>query len=187
MLYLDSASNRPHPRELLLDTILNGEIDRLGESLYHIFPQIPHVSLAFAHLRLLSLRLPGFPDSIASERLDLADSIADQLRSSSPPLNHHFAGLSAITFAENMVDDQSVASLRRLQAGLDTSKTLWNAAISSFINKKLGDGASGSANDTGSSRGGLQHLADAAVGNDTNGGVADWTAVGVKGFLTMFE
>ncbi len=203
-LYQDPDRNRTHPRELLLDTVLKGEIDRLGEGLYHTFQQTPHVYLAFAHLTLLSLRLPGFPNSIASERLDLAHSIADQLSSSMDvvrPLTHHFAGLAAITLAENMADDQSGTTLQKLRNVLDSGyvqediessnskpyKTLWNAPISSFITKKLGDSASQTANDPDSSRGGLQHLADAAVGNGINGETTDWTAVGAKGFLNEFE
>lgn len=203
ILYQDPERNRTHPRELLLDTVLKGEIDRLGESLYHTFRQTPHIYLAFSHLTLLSLRLPGFLDSIASERLDLAHSIADQLSSSMGivrPLTHHFAGLAAITLAEHISSDKSEASLQKLRAILDTGyvqediestksrphKTLWNAPISSFITKKLGDSAPQTTNDPGSLRGGLQHLADAAVGNDPNGEV-DWTAVGAKGFLNEFD
>lgn len=204
ILYQDPERSRTHPRELLLDTLLKGEVDRLGEGLYHTFRQMPHVYLAFAHLKLLSLRLPGFPDSIASERLDLAYSIADQLSTSTGvvrPLTHHFAGLAAITFAENLGNDQTVISLQKLRAILDTGfiledtessksrphKTIWNAPISSFISKKLGDSAPQTANEPGSSRGGLEHLADAAVGNGPNGDAADWTAVGAKGFLNEFE
>ena len=204
ILYQDSERNRSHPRELLLDTVLKGEIDRLGEDLCHYFRQMPHVYLAFAHLKLLSLRLPGFPDSVTSERLDLAHSITDQLTTSidtMQPLSHHFAGLAAITFAENMSNDQSVTALHKLRAILDTGytrddiesstsrplKTIWNAPISLFISKKLGDSAPQTANDASSSRGGLQHLADAAVGNGPDGDAADWTAVGAKGFLSELE
>ena len=204
MLYQDPERNRTHPRELLLDTLIKGEIERLGEGLYHYFRQMPHVYLAFAHLKLLSLRLPGFPDSIASERLDLAHSIADQLSTSTgsiQPLTHHFVGLAAITFAENMSNDQSISALQKLRAILDTDyvrediessksrphKTIWNAPISSFISKKLGDSGPQTANDAGSSHGGLQHLADAAVGNGPNGDTAEWSVIGAKGFLHEFE
>lgn len=204
ILYQDPQRNRTHPRELLLDTLLKGEVDRLGESLYHYFRPEPHLFLAFAHLKLLSLRLPGFPDSVAIERLDLAHSMADHLATSSgsvQPLTHHFAGLAAIIATENNSNEQSVTILQKLRAVLDAGcnredmessksrpyKTVWNAPISSFISKKLGDVNPQSANDGGSSRGGLQHLADAAVGNGPNGEAADWTAVGAKGFLTEFE
>ena len=204
ILYQDPQRNRTHPRELLLDTLLKGEVDRLGESLYHYSRLEPHVPLAFTHLKLLSLRLPGFPDSIASERLDLAHSIADYLTISNgngQPLTHHFAGLAAIVSAENISSDQSVTIFQKLRAVLDAGysredietskarphKTVWNAPISSFIGKKLGDSNPQTANDGGSSRGGLQHLADAAVGNGPNGDAADWTAVGAKGFLNEFE
>lgn len=204
ILYQDPERNRSHPRELLLDAVLKGEVDRLGEGLYHMFRQTPHVYLAFAHLKLLSLRLPGFADSIASERLDLAHSITDELSSSTGglrPLTHHFAGLAAITLAESMDSEQSVNTLQKLRAILDTGyvhddvessksrphKTIWNAPISTFISKKLGDGAPQTTNDPNISRGGLQHLADAAVGNGSNGEVTDWTAAGAKGFLDEFE
>lgn len=183
---------------------MKGEVDRLGEGLYQTFRQTPHIYLAFVHLKLLSLRLPGFPDSIATERLDLAHTIVDQLSSPTGglrPLTHHFAGLAAITLADNMGNDQSVATLQKLRAILDTGyieediqssksrplKTIWNAPISSFITKKLGDGVHETANDGITSRGGLQHLADAAVGNDSNEDAMDWTAAGAKGFLNVFE
>lgn len=204
ILYQYPERNRSHPRELLLDHLMKGEIDRLGEGLYQTFRQAPHLYLAFAHLKLLSLRLPGFPDSITTELLDLAYTVVDQL--SSPiggvrPLTHHFAGLAAITLAENMGNEQSVATLQKLRAILDTGyvrediessksrphKTVWNVPISSFISKKLGDSAPQASNDSMTSRGGLQHLADAAVGNNSNGEATDWTAVGAKGFLNEFE
>ena len=204
ILYQDPERNRSHPRELLLDTLLKGEVDRLGESLYHTFQQTPHIYQAFAHLTLLSQRLPGFPDSIASERLENAYSIVDQLSSSTGdvrPLTHHFAGLAAIELTEHMSNDQSGSTLQKLRALLDTGyvqediessksrphRTFWNAPISSFISKKLGDNVTQTANDPGSSRGGLEHLADAAVGNGPNDEATDWTAVGVKGFLHEFE
>ena len=204
ILYQDPKRNRTHPRELLLDTLLKGEIERLGESLYHTFRQSPHNFLAFSHLTLLSLRLPGFPDdSIAGDRLHLAHTIVDQL-SSTPgvvsPLTHHFAGLAAITLAENMSDDYSGSALQKLRvmyAGyveedVESSKprphmTPWNAALSTFISKKLGENAAETSNESGPSRGGLQHLADAAVGNSPNGEAADWTTVGAKGYLTELE
>lgn len=205
ILYQDPERNRSHPRELLLDTLMKGEVDRLGEGLYHAFRQMPHVYIAFAHLKLLSLRLPGFPDSSATERLDLAYTIVDELGSSTGgvrPLTHHFAGLAAITLAENLGHDQSVAALQKLRAILDTGylredidssnsrphKTIWTAPISSFITKKLGDRGPQLVGDTGSSRGGLlQDLADAAVGNGPNGEATDWTTAGAKGFLNEFE
>lgn len=141
---------------------------------------------------------------MANERLDLAHTIVDQLGVSIGgirPLTHHFAGLAALTFAENMGNDQSVATLQKLRAILDSGyarediessksrphKTIWNAPISSFITKKLGDRAPQAVDDAGSSRGGLQHLADAAVGNGSTGEATDWTAVGAKGFLNEFE
>ena len=204
-LYQDPQRNRSHPRELLLDTLLKGEVDRLGESLYQYLRQEPTIFLAFAHLKLLSLRLPGFPDSIASERLNLAHSIADHLDTSTgsvQPLTHHFAGLAAIICAENNSNEQSVTILQKLRTVLDAGysreniiepsksrlhKTGWHAPIVSFISKKLGENNPQTGNDGGSSHGGLQHLADAAVGNGPNGDVADWTAVGAKGFLNEFE
>lgn len=204
VLYQDPGRNRSHPRELLLDSVMKGEVDRLGEGLVRTFHQSPHVHLAFAHLKLLCLRLPGYTDSIEIERLELAHQIVNQLNSPTGdvrPLSHHFAGLAAITLAESMGNDQSVATLQKLRTILDTGyvreeiessksrphKTIWNAPISSFISKKLGDRAPQTVDDAGSSHGGLQHLADAAVGNGPNGEATDWTAVDAKGFLAEFE
>ena len=183
---------------------MKGELDRLGESLYHMFRQMPHLRLAFDQLKLISLRIPGFADPADPEHLNLAHAIVDQLGSPTGgvlPLNHHFAGLAAMTLADNMDNEQSVAGLQKIRAILDTGyvrddiessksrphKTAWNSPISSFITKKLGDGALQMANDSVTSRGGLQHLADAAVGDGSSGEAADWTAVGAKGFLKEFE
>ena len=180
---------------------MKGEIDRLGEGLFQTFGQTPHVYLAFAHLKLLSLR---FSDSVEADRLDLVYTIVDQLGSATDgiqPLTHHFAGLAAIILAESMANDQAVATLQKLRAilingyvreDIESSKsrplrTIWNAPISSFITKKLGDRAPQNLDDTGSSHGGLQHLANAAVGNGPNGEASDWTAVGAKGFMNDFE
>ena len=183
---------------------MEGEIARLGEGLYQVFRQAPHVYLAFLHLKLLSLRLSGFPDSVKIERLGLAHTIVQQLSSPTGgvrPLAHQFAGLAAITLAESMEDDQAVAALHELRSILDNGyvrediesnksrphKTIWNSPISSFITKKLGDRAPQTVDDAGTSHGGLQHLADAAVGNGPNGEASDWAAVGAKGFLHEFE
>ena len=100
-----------------------------------------------------------------------------------------------------MSSDQSGTTLHKLRAMLDSGyieedmesskskahKTLWNAPLSFFISKTLGDNAPLTANEAGSLRGGLEHLADAAVGNGPNGEAADWTTVGAKGFLSGFE
>ena len=204
ILYQDPERNRSHPRELLLDDVLKGEIDRLHESLYHEFNQTRHLYLAWSHLVLLSSQLPGFSNYTASQASDTAHAIIVQLSSSTSdlrPLNHHFAGLAAITLAEDMDKDKSVASLQQLRGVLDTGyirediesgnsrphKTIWNAPISSFIAKKLGDSDAQTVNEPGSSHGGLQHLADAAVGNGPSEEGTDWTAGGAKGFLNVFE
>lgn len=180
---------------------MKGEIDRLGEGLFQTFGQTPHLYLAFAHLKLLSLR---FPDSVEADRLDLVYTIVDQLGSPTDgvqPLTHHFAGLAAIILAESIGNDQAVATLQKLRAilvngyvreDIESSKsrplrTTWNAPISSFITKKLGDGAPQTLDDVGSSHGGLQHLANAAAGNGPSGEASDWTAVGAKGFMNDFE
>ena len=195
---------RQDPQYNLVDSFLKGEVDRLGESLYQLFRDTPHIYLAFAHLKLVSLTLPGFPSCVATERLELARTIVDQLGSATRglrPLTHQFAGLAAIALSEDLGNEQSVVALQKLRAILDTGyvdeeiessktrphTTMWNAPISSFITKKLGDGAPPTVDDPGTSHGGLQHLADAAVGNGSNGGATDWHAVGVKGFLTEFE
>ena len=183
---------------------MKGEVDRLGESLHQSFRETPHIYLAFTHLKLLETTLPGSPNSLATERLDLARTIVDQLGSTTRclrPLTHHFAGLAAITLSEDLGNDQSVVALQKLRAILDTGyiyeevessktrphTTMWNAPISSFITKKLGDGAPPIVDAPGTSHGGLQHLADAAVGNGSNGGATDWNAVGAKGFMSEFE
>ena len=124
----------------------------------------------------------------------------DQNRAS--PLTHHFAALTAITLAEVKDGDPQPISdaLKLLQSNLENglvqypygianNRSAWSTAISSFISTKSG---------SNTDRGGLQHLADAAVG--ANGGLAgedvgkklegqtiDWTAMTLEGYLRLFE
>ena len=124
----------------------------------------------------------------------------DQNRAS--PLTHHFAALTAITLAEVREHDPDPISdaLKLLQSnlvngniqypqGVASNRPAWSTAISTFISAKV---------ETATERGGLQHLADAAVGAD--GGLAgeevgkqlegqgiDWAIMTAVGYLRLFE
>lgn len=196
-------------------------INRLDESLQHL-QELPHVRLAFCHLKLLSNRLVSGYQSNTNEIVEGALSIVNQLQApntSSAPFGHHIAALAAITLAESLKlpshTSKALDGLQSLQTTLSASrltfypftadKTVWNTSILAYITKKVEEHAASTSqtlnNDVdmpAGTRGGLQHLADAAVGNsnDNDGNNAqdgghlvpvDFTKAGRKGYLTFFE
>ena len=193
------------PPGLLLERALRGELERFREGTERSFSILRHVHLAYLHVKLLSDRHLEIKANNTKEIMVNAFKIVgllatDQNRAS--PLTHHFAALTAITLAEvKEHDPQSIGNaLKLLQSNLEnglvqypygvaSSRPAWSAAISSFISIKSG---------SNSERGGLQHLADAAVGADSGlagenvgkkleGQTIDWTAMTLEGYLRLFE
>ena len=133
-----------------------------------------------------------------------------------PPLIHHFAALASITLAETKDQPRSRMALVDLRKGLDTGtirfgaphqgeKPPWDVAIMKYITKQLDtEELPTYGKDRADNRGGLEHLADAAVGESTNesdGGAAagpgapllktdaveEWNPMNAKGYLDYFE
>lgn len=140
------------------------------------------------------------------------------------PLAHHFTALAANTFLDNLATNHSNKDVRRalddLWSGLEDGRILarssqvdnkpgWATAIQDAIGKKMQhlqqQQQAPANNDTAIDRGGLQHLADAAVGeseNMSNGGekgkegapslleaevaVSGWGMAPVSGYLNGF-
>lgn len=195
---------------------MKGEVERFGEGLEQFPSSLRHINLAYLHVKLLSDRHLEVYASKTGEIVRGALNIVRSLLSDQNrwcPLTHHFAALAAITLLEAVDHGDasgSIAAVKDLQYGLESgrlqhpheqqgSRSAWNLAISRFIIKSLeSPGQMSSANTKANDRGGLQHLADAAVGAD-GGHVGDevanraeeqstdWTALTSKGYLKIFE
>lgn len=191
---------------MLLGRALRGELQRFRESTEQYFGTLKHVHLAYLHVKLLSDR--HLETNISNTKAIMSGAFktisllaTDQNRAS--PLTHHFAALATITLAEVIDrDPQPIGdALQLLQSNLENgqvqypygvanNRPAWSTAISAFISKKAGSAIGG--------RGGLQHLADAAVGVDgghagedvgkkLEGQPIDWTAMTIEGYLRLFE
>lgn len=144
------------------------------------FPTLHHLRLAYLHVQLLADRYLERNISHASKIVKGAVEIVSLLRRNNTeavsPLTHHWAALAAITLVECMEKlghRESIVALHELRscvssgqlrslASAQADATAWDKVISAFISKRVEQrGPQGSEHDTG--RGGLEHLADAAV------------------------
>ena len=144
------------------------------------FPTLHHLRLAYLHVQLLADRYLERNISHASRIVKGAIEIASLLRRNDTeavsPLTHHWAALAAITLVEcveRMGHRESIVALHELLSCVSSGQlrslesaqadaTAWDKVISAFITKRIEQrGAQGPEHDTG--RGGLEHLADAAV------------------------
>lgn len=178
---------------------ISGEIETFRESVYQQYTKIPEIHLAYLYLQLQADRHMEGHTSNANAIINGAFHIVTLLKQKkgtySSILVHHITALAAITLgeaADRQSNSSTNAALQDLRAGLDTAlfrpgkgKTSWDAAISAFISRKLND-----------DQGGLEQLADAAVGKakgggpgdgSTNGGPAEWSVATSKGYLNIFE
>jgi hypothetical protein len=169
------APNRSSPP--LVGKLLNGEIDRFRESIDSTISSLNLVHLSYWHVKLLLKR-----HTPASEPYDLlgpAQRMASILNSPSTvitPLNHHFAALAALTLVElaDMPETKDGAwkGIQDLYEALDKRRGFsvredgvgWDSAIKDLILKKRQQRQSGGSGPLSGSHGGLQHLADLAVG-----------------------
>lgn len=200
----------------LLNAVLDGELDLFRESMTQHFKKMPSVYMAFLHVQHFSDRIlythEPKVDAMIPDALQIVSVLKTKKGFHYSPLIHHITALAAITLAET-TDPQELpkttAALQDLRSGLDAAsfrysnaKTAWDSAISSFITKKLESGPQLSNTDAASDRGGLEHLADAAVGKSkaANGESDDATGRGSvvamewnaetpnsKGYLDLFE
>lgn len=178
---------------------ISGEIETFRESVYQQYAKVPEIHLAYLYLQLLADRhMEGQTsngNSIMSGVFHIVTLLKQKKGIYNSILIHHICALAAITLgeaADRQTNASANAALQDLRAGLDTAlfrqgkgRTSWDAAISAFISKKLND-----------DQGGLEQLADAAVGKakgngpgdgSTNGGPAEWSAASSKGYLNIFE
>jgi hypothetical protein len=169
-----------NPASALLGLTLAGEIDRFRESVESVWGTLNLVHLSYHHCHLLIKRLS--PTTEPTELIEHAVKVATVLNSRLTPvtpLNHHFGALAAMTLCElcdiPKVRAEALRGLDQMVECLGEGRGLagkqesegWDGAIRELVIKKKermlaqgGGGADG---------GGLQGLADAAVGEARNG------------------
>jgi hypothetical protein len=158
-----------NPASSLLNLTLAGEIDRFRESVESVWGSLNLVHLSYHHCHLLIKRLN--PTTEPSELVGHAVKVATVLNSRLTPvtpLNHHFGALAAMTLcelcdvAETRAEatrglDQMIECLgegRGLAGRIESEG--WDGAVRELVKVKR--------ERMMQHNGGLQHLADAAVG-----------------------
>lgn len=189
-----------HSAGAILFQCLNGELNRFRESVEHLFASVPFLHLSFLHVKLLlnryTLANQFETDDVAGVALEMVAILCtDQCPTS--PLTHHFATLSAAALVENApktdTGDIIVRALQDLRYWLekdsnpvssspDNGRPRWNTSIVNYITVNLQQIQQRfPGNGTPIDRGGLQHLADAAVGKAETMGGEKGTEEGAKG------
>ena len=209
-----------YPSATVVSRLLNGELERFRESTEPTFHMIPVVHLAYVHARIMFERHAfGYASRSGIIRLALdcvALLCADKC--SRTPLIRHFASLAALTLVEALSttknNDSAVQGLQSLcywlenrwngpKATADASSGSWAVPVVKYIRSNLTRVHKPiTSSESPVDRGGLQHLADAAVGDtDTVNGnripeddgraldsePIDWTASTIKGYLNIFR
>lgn len=185
-----------NPASTLLGLTLAGEIDRFRESVESVWGSLNLVHLSYHHCHLLIKRLN--PQTEPVELVGHAVKVATVLNSRMTPvtpLNHHFAALAAMTLCElcdvRETRDEALRGLDQMVEALDEGRGLagkeegegWDEAIRKLVVAKkermrLVDG------DLEGDDGGLQSLANAAVGGGGGQGKLDPTWLTRYGYLT---
>lgn len=191
-----------------------GNIENYRKSVQSRLPAMPHLHLAYLHLKLLAdrhlglyspnaTRIPGMYRPQPTPIKRGAQEIVKLLQQNpvACPLTHHWAALAAITLAEFPLDMDTVRPKLDLREALQTGQLrktkgkvpLWDTVIAGYITKKL---------DHLENRGALGQLADAAVGNnpannenvgddtaveDYVGPKVEWSVATIEGYLNHFE
>ena len=176
-------------REILSD------IERFRENVEPFLSSWPFLNLAYWHIKLLMEPYTVEYVIYTGDKVSMAFKMTTILCSSThpvSPLAHHFTALAVNTFLDSLATNDSNKDVKRalddLWSGLEDGRILggpsqvddkpgWAIAIQDAIGKKMQQlqqqqQAPGNI-DTAIDRGGLQHLADAAVGeseNMSNGG-----------------
>lgn len=173
---------------------------RYRESVEHLFGEAPFLHLSFLHVKLLlnryTLAHQFETDEVVGVALEMV-KILTKDRCPTSPLTHHFATLSAAALLENAPKtDTGDIIMRKLQAlcywleknsnsmssSPDNGRPRWNTTIANYITANLQQIQQRlPSNGTPIDRGGLQHLADAAVGKAETMGGEKGTEEGAKG------
>lgn len=188
------------PSVVILFRSLRGELERVRESVESLFTSVPFLHLSFLHIKLLlnrhALAHQFENDGVAVFALQIVAILCkDQCPIS--PLTHHFASLSAAALVENAptseTNDTIVRGLQDLRYWLEkdsnpvssapeSGRASWKTSIAQYIAVNLPRIQQRlPSNGTPIDRGGLQHLADAAVGKAETMGGEKATEEGAKG------
>jgi len=185
-------------------------IENFRKSVQSRLPTMPHLHLAFLHLKLLADRHLENNRPNATRVHDGAQQMVTLLLQNpgASPLTHHWAGLAAITLAEFQDGAIAQRALRDLRGGFQSGHIrqwkgkalIWDTAIVGYITKKL-EHTQDSSDSIAGDRGPLGQLADAALNkNPVKSGQAgnipdgireyevpmDWSAATMNGYLNSF-
>ena len=178
---------------------MKGELDLLYRTIEPL-SLLPQTHLALLHLKLLAAKTTESFLSSDKPAIDAATQAIELLRSeklppASSPLEHHQIALIAavLAFALPVVDERQsvVEALEELKNVVEKRLApAWREKVAAFINAKIEGAAKTEGNEGG--RGGLEHLANAAVGSggekeEKEGEGMDWSAVLGKGYFSLYE
>lgn len=195
--------------------VLDGELERVRESVENLFTSVPLLHLSFLHVKLLlnrhALAHQFETDGVAGIALEIVALLCNDHCPVSP-LTHHFASLSAAALVEHAptseTNDIIVRGLQDLRYWLEkdspeSGRASWKTSIAQYIAVNLPRIQQRlPSNGTPIDRGGLQHLADAAVGKaetmggekatedgakGSEGGNADFTVPMARGYLHLVK
>ena len=202
----------------LVSTVVAGELDRFRESVSNtVLEKEPNLHIPFLHVQYLHERHTLGSALELTTIFQNAKTIAAVLNASvqggalgfGHPIRHHFASLAAITLIECITFPETREISFKLQQELQRSiehngvvSNGWAAAILAYTSKIL---AQHSGADPTIDRGGLQHLAEIAVGGTGadkadksdegsepvdyhgHGNRKDWTAATRSGYLNTLS
>ena len=184
----DLTNRRPNGEPIL--EILNGYVDGTSDLIQPFVPQMPHTRLALLHLKTVAEIITAIynPDSTVIDNARQSVALFRTGNLASTPLTHHEIILTAVVLAYALpVDPQSATQLlEQLREVCETRLVPgWRPVVINFIDSRLEASKKGDASGVG--RGGLEHLADAAVGSNAKATKIDWTGLLAKGYITLFE
>ncbi len=165
-------------------------LERLRESIEPLFPASPLMRLAYLHVKLLT-EWYWAEDQAGSEDINgMASEVVDLLCAAQYPTNPmipHFASLAAIILKESLrypANEVAFRKLDELRVWVEKGGKLgWEAALLQFLTGASLQNQRHShdilpADQTSINRGGLQFLANAAVGEPSSPGIAREEVVG---------
>ena len=179
---------------------MDGEINGFRESVRNHLSRMPHIHLAYLHVRNIADRYLAMNEMNTRKVIDGAYEIVGLLKADkgyhTTPWTHQMIALATLTLgkaADHQLHPGATAALQELRDALDSSqlrrhnaKTGWDVTIGASITNRL-------------SSGGLTELADAAMvdADGANGpgdhgpgswdGQPDWTIMVSHGYLKAFE
>lgn len=187
----------------ILFQALGGELERVRESVEPLFASVPFLHLSFLHVKLVlnrhALAHHFETDGVVGVALEIVAILCSD-QCSVTPLTHHFASLSAAALVEIEPAAETSEIVRGLQdlrywlekvpvnSAPESGRAHWNTSIAQYIAVNLARIQQPLPNNgTPTDRGGLQHLADAAIGKaETMSGEKEEGAKGSEGANVNF-